>query len=87
MDLEIAQTIIPLLSRENILRIHDLVGSEPVSFAALRQAVIQETIEEYLRMEMKDEEIAKRTGVCKRTVERHKRKKLLRFRNKSVTKF
>ena len=81
MDNEIVQTILPLLTPEIILHVHNVVGSEPVSFAMLRHEIVKQLIDEGLKEEMRDEEIARRAGVCKRTVERYKRNKLLRYRN------
>ena len=80
MDRDILKTILPLLSREIILHVHNVVGSEPVSFAMLRHELVKQVIEEGIENEMRDEEIARNAGVCKRTVERHRRNKLLRFR-------
>ncbi|HYV93480.1 MAG TPA: hypothetical protein VE978_17030 [Chitinophagales bacterium] len=80
MDNDIVQTILPLLSRQSILHVHNVVGSEPVSFAMLRHEIVKQLIEEGLQDEMRDEEIARKAGVCKRTVERYKKSKLLRHR-------
>jgi DNA-binding NarL/FixJ family response regulator len=80
MDIDIVETILPLLTREIILHVHNVVGSEPVSFAMLRHEIVKQLIEEGLRDEMRDEEIARKAGVCKRTVERYKRSKLVRYR-------
>lgn len=81
MDNDIVQTILPLLTRESILHVHNVVGSEPVSFAMLRHEIVKLLIEEGLQDEMRDEEIARKAGVCKRTVERYKKNKLVRFRH------
>lgn len=80
MDDDIIRTILPLLTRESILHVHNVVGSEPVSFAMLRHEILKQLIEEGLRDEMRNDEIARKAGVSKRTVERYKRSKLLRFR-------
>jgi DNA-binding NarL/FixJ family response regulator len=81
MDDDIIRTILPLLTPEIILHVHNVVGSQPVSFAMLRHEILKQLIEEGLKNEMRDEEIARKAGVCKRTVERYKRNKLLRHRN------
>jgi len=80
MDNEIVQTILPLLSRESILHVHNVVGSEPISFAMLRHEIVKQLIDEGLKEGMRDAEIARKAGVCKRTVERYKRNKLSRYR-------
>ncbi|MBA3649459.1 MAG: hypothetical protein H0W62_13060 [Chitinophagales bacterium] len=80
MDRDVIKTILPLLTRETILHVHNVVGSEPVSFAKLRHEMIKQMIEDGLKEEIRDEEIARKAGVCKRTVERYKRNQLLRFR-------
>ena len=81
MDREIIQTILPLLSKESIIYVHQLVGSEPISFAMLRHEIIKEMIEEGLSQNESEEKIARKVGVSTRTVMRHKKKKLFRFRN------
>ena len=81
MDNDIVRTILPLLTRESILHVHNVVGSEPISFALLRHEIVKQLIEEGLKEGLRDEEIARKAGVCKRTVERFKRNKLLRYRN------
>ena len=81
MDNDIVQTILPLLTPETILHVHNVVGSEPVSFAMLRHEIVKQLIEEGLKNELRDDEIARMAGVCKRTVERYKRNKLLRYRS------
>jgi hypothetical protein len=81
MDREQFKTIIRLVPKHFIMQMHFLVGSTPVSFARLRHYVIEEMIEEGIKQNMRDEEIAIRAGVCKRTVERYKRKKLYRYRD------
>jgi len=80
MEPEIVETILPILSRDVIIDVHRLVGSAPVSFATLRHEIIKQMIEEGLAQNESDEKIAKKTGVSKRTVLRHKKKKLFRFR-------
>ncbi|MEO5674279.1 MAG: hypothetical protein ABIQ74_06505 [Chitinophagales bacterium] len=80
MDRDAINTILPLLSREIILHVHNVVGSEPISFAMLRHEIVKQMIEEGLRENMCDHEIARKAGVCKRTVERYKRNKMQRFR-------
>jgi hypothetical protein len=81
MDRDQFQTIIRLVPKKFIMQMHFLVGSTPVSFARLRHYVIEELIEEGIQQNMRDDEIAALAGVCKRTVERYKRKKLHRYRN------
>ncbi len=82
MDRDQFQTIIRLVPKKFIMQMHFLVGSTPISFARLRHYVIEEMIEEGIKQDMQDEEIAEMAGVCKRTVERYKRKKLHRYREK-----
>jgi ActR/RegA family two-component response regulator len=81
MEPEIVETILPILSREVIIDVHRLVGSAPVSFATLRHEIIKQMIEEGLSQNESDEKIARKTGVSKRTVLRHKKKKLFRYKN------
>jgi len=82
MDRDQFQTIIRLVPKNFIMQMHFLVGSTPVSFARLRHYVIEEMIEEGIRQDLPDDEIAEMAGVCKRTVERYKRKKLHRYRDR-----
>lgn len=81
MDPEIIQTILPMLSRETVMDVHRLIGSEPISFATLRHEIVKEIIDEGLSQNESEEKIAKKAGVSRRTVMRHKKKKLFRFRN------
>ena len=86
MEPEIIQSIIPILSPEIIIDVHRLVGSEPISFATLRRAIVRQLIEEGLSQNESEEKIAKQAGVSKRTVMRQKKKKLYRFRNGNTYK-
>jgi len=83
MDSEIIQTILPILSPETIMDVHRLVGSEPISFATLKHEIVKQIIEEGLSQNESEEKIACKAGVSKRTVMRHKKKKLYRFRNEN----
>ncbi|MBX7142701.1 MAG: hypothetical protein K1X63_16615 [Chitinophagales bacterium] len=81
MDQEIIQSILPILSNETIIYVHRLVGSEPVSFASLRQEIVRQIIDRGLEENLPDAEIARQAGVCRRTVLRHKKSKLIRYKN------
>jgi hypothetical protein len=86
MDRELINSILPVLSKEMIQHLHQLLGSEPVSFAALQRAMVHEIIEEGLNEQKSIKEISCQAGVCRRTVERYRNKKLLRIRMNRSTK-
>ena len=86
MDRELLHSILPVLSKEMIEHLHQLLGSEPISFAALHRAVINEIIEEGLHESRSIQEISRQAGVCCRTIERYRNKKLLRIKTNQEPK-